>query len=61
MGWQWSGGVGCKAGPATMTSRALKVGVTGVGYKGEMEVRWGCWLQGGTCHNDKPGLKCGDG
>ena len=49
-----------EAGPATMTSRALKVGMTGVGYRGGMEVDWGCWLQGGTCHNDKPGLKSGD-
>ena len=31
-----------------------------VGYNDGMEVNWGCWLQGGTCHNDKPGLKCGD-
>ena len=27
-----------------MTSQALKVGVTGVGYKEGMEVDWGCWL-----------------
>ena len=33
-----------EAGPATMTSRALKVGMTGVGYKEGMEVDWGCWL-----------------
>ena len=26
-----------------------------VGYKDGMEVDWGCWSQGGTCHNDKPG------
>ena len=38
-----SGGVGCKAGPATMTSRASTVGVTGVGYKQGMEVQRGCW------------------
>ena len=25
------------------------------GYKDGMEVDWGCWSQGGTCHNDKPG------
>ena len=28
MGWKWIGGVGRKAGPATMTSRALNVGMT---------------------------------
>ena len=27
-----------------MTSRALTVGVTGVGYKEGMEVKRGCWL-----------------
>ena len=26
-----------------------------VGYKDGMEVDWGCWSQGGTGHNDKPG------
>ena len=44
-----------EAGPATMTSRALKVGMTGVGIKMGWEWSGGCWLQGGTCHNDKPG------
>ena len=39
-----------EAGPATMTSRALKVGMTD-----GMEVNWGSWSKGGTCHNDKPG------
>ena len=48
-----------EAGPATMTSRALKSGDDWGGYKDGMEVEWGCWLQGGTCHNDKPGLKSG--
>ena len=45
-----------QAGPATMTSRALKVGKIGGGDEDGIEVEWGCWLQGGTCHNDKPGL-----
>ena len=26
-----------------------------VAYKDGMEEDWGCWSQGGTCHNDKPG------
>ena len=26
-----------------------------VGYKDGMEVNWGSWSKGGTCHNDKPG------
>ena len=34
--------MGCKAGPATVTSRALTVGVIGVGYKEGMKVQRGC-------------------
>ena len=29
------------------------------GYKDGREVNWGSW-KGGTCHNDKPGLKGGN-
>ena len=24
------------------------------------EVGWGSWLEGGTCHNGKPGHVCGE-
>ena len=49
MGWKRIGRVGNMAGPATMTSRAIEVS------RREMTER----TEGGTCHNDKPGLNSG--
>ena len=41
------------------TAQAGKGGEDKGGDEDGIEVEWGCWLQGGTCHNDKPGLNSG--